>query len=192
MRRRASNRTGPRTQRVFRRRAASVALVALLAAAGCTPTAPRYTVVPTSPEAQARPAEAAPAVPTGDVKLDAFLAEFAAALDRKDWRAIARRLDAPTYADLHDAEVAGGATPAAAASALIADALGLATLAGTEAAPFSGLDRIRVVTIRDASEVNDGVVRVRGDVRLDDDTRLPLNAFVRTVAGRYRIVLSRA
>ena len=170
----------------------ALAVLALVAWSACAPPGLQYSAVPTAPEAATRPAEAQPVAPTGDRQLDAFLAELASALDRHDWYAVARWLDAPTYGDLHDAAVAAGATPEAAAATLIAGALGLDALApsGAEAA-FAGLDRIRVVTLRESSAIGSGVLRVQGDVRLDDDSRLALNVFVQKASGRYRLVLSR-
>ena len=167
-------------------------LVLVALAPACTPPGVQYSVVPSAPKASTRPAEAQPVAPTGDRQLDAFLAEFASALDRHDWYAVARWLDPPTYAELHDAAVAAGATPEAAAATLIASALGLDALAPSgDEAPFAGLDRTLVVTLREASAIGSGVTRVQGDVRLADDSRLPLNAFVQKASGRYRLVLSR-
>ena len=171
---------------------ALVVLTLIALAPACTPPGVQYSAVPSAPKAATRPAEAQPVAPTGDRQLDAFLAEFASALDRHDWYAVARWLDPPTYADLHDEGVAAGATPEAAAATLIASALGLDALAPSGAeAPFAGLDRILVVTLREASEIGSGVTRVQGDVRLADDSRLALNAFVQKASGRYRLVLSR-
>ena len=165
-----------------------------LSTSACAPDGLRYTVVPRGEPAVTRPAVAAPAAPTGDRQLDAFLADFAASVDRKDWYEVARLLEGPTYADLHDAAVAAGDTPEAAAAALIAEALGLTSLGEPGPDPFSSLNRIQGVTLRTVTKLPNGVVRVQGDVRLGEDRRDVLTAFVRRAPDTkgFRIILSRA
>lgn len=162
-------------------------------ASACAPDGVRYTVVPTAEPALTQPAVAAPAAPTGNRQLDAFLSHFASAVDRRDWYAIARMLDGRAYADLHDAAVAEGETPEAASAALIADAIGLRALVTSSSTPFSELNQIRVVTLRETTALPNGVIRIQGDVRLADDRRAVLSAFVRqaTDTRSYRIILSR-
>ena len=162
-------------------------------ASACAPNGLRYTLVPKGGPAVTRPAVAAPAAPTGNRQLDAFLETFASAIDRGDWYSIARMLEGPAYAEQHDAAVASGMTPEAAAAHLIASAIGLGALEEMSAAPFAGLDQIRVVTLRTTTALPGGVTRVQGDVRLDGNQTADLNAFVRLAPDlkRYRIILSR-
>lgn len=187
-------RSGPLTSGLILRPRVSLAVLVLaIVASACAPDGLRYTLVPKGGPAETRPAVAAPAAPTGDRKLDAFLEDFASAIDRGDWYAVARMLEAPAYADLHDAAVASGATPEEAAARLIAGAIGLGSLEETGATPFAGLDRIRVVTLRTTTELRTGVTRIQGDVRLDGGQTADLSAFVRLAPDlkRYRILLSR-
>ncbi|GAB5534683.1 MAG: hypothetical protein Rubg2KO_09320 [Rubricoccaceae bacterium] len=168
-------------------------LVLAAVASACAPDGLRYTLVPKGDPAETQAAVAVPAAPTGDRQLDAFLADFASAIDRGDWYSIARMLEGPAYAEQHDAAVASGDRPEAAAARLIAGAIGLASLEEMGAEPFSGLDRIQVVTLRTTTDLPTGVTRIQGDVRLDGGEVADLSAFVRLAPDlkRYRIILSR-
>lgn len=165
-----------------------------LVASACSPTGVRYTAVPTGEPAVTEPAVAAPAAPTGDRQLDVFLADLASALDREDWYSVARMIEGSVYADLHDEAVASGLSPEAASARLIADALGLGQLEVSGIEPFQGLGQIQVVTLRESETMVNGVIQIRGDVRLTDHRRLPLTAFAQRApdTGRYRLILSRA
>lgn len=162
-------------------------------ASACAPTGARYTLVPAGEPTVTEPAVASPAAPTGDAQLDAFLAELASEIDRHDWRAIALRLEGPAYADLYEEAIAAGASPETASAALIARALGLEALATDLAPSFASLNRIEVVTLRSTEGFPGNVIRVAGDVRLEDDARLPLTAFVQRApdTGRFKLILSR-
>ena len=131
-----------------------------------------------------------PAVPTGDDALDAFLADLAASVDRQAWRAVAEAFEPEPYAERVAAARAGAGSDEAAAVAVVAATLGLSGVFGDAAPSLDGLNRIRVVTFREATLRPGGAARVTGDVRLDDGRTVGLAFDVREGgAGRYRVVV---
>ena len=160
----------------------------LLGACATAPPDP-YGALPAAPPPEAV-ALAHPAVPTGDVALDAFLADLAASVDRQAWRAVAEAFEPAAYAERVAAARVGAGSDEAAAVAVVAETLGLSALFGGVAPSLDALNRIRVVTFRQATRRPDGSARVTGDVRLDDGRTVPLAFDVREGgAGRYRVVV---
>ncbi|MEO0560363.1 MAG: hypothetical protein AAF170_19520, partial [Bacteroidota bacterium] len=154
--------------------------------------APQYRVLPSVPATEPV-AEAQPAVPTGNRQLDAFLAELAAALDRHDWRGVAARFDPAQYAEQWALVTGDGANDGAAAVQVLAETLGMQGLLqpiGTfEADPVSRLERIQVVTFREVEPRRMGTAQIRGDVRLDDGSRLPLQFSIQPMSDTYAVVV---
>ena len=152
------------------------------------PAAGPYQSLPAAPPPEAV-AVAQPAVPTGDEALDAFLADFAAAIDRKAWRSVAEAFDPDAYAARFAAVRAGAESDQAAAVAVVADVLGLGGLLGGATPSLDDLGRIRVVTLRGTEDRPGGAVRVTGDVRLEDGQTLPIAFDVRGRGGTYHVVV---
>lgn len=182
-----------------------LALAALaLVASACAPSAPapaetpehliapQYRVLPSVPATETV-AEAQPAVPTGSLQLDAFLAELAAALDRHDWRGAAARFDPAAYAEQWALISGAGASDEAAAVQALAETLGMQGLLQPydtfRSDPLSRLERLRVVTFREVESRRMGVAEVRGDVRLDDGARVPLLFSVQPMGDTYVVVV---
>ncbi|GAB5534684.1 MAG: hypothetical protein Rubg2KO_09330 [Rubricoccaceae bacterium] len=181
-----------------------IALIALLSVASAC-SAPRvvsetpdyllaeqYRVLPAAPTGEPI-AEAVPAIPTGDAALDRFLAELAAALDRQDWRGVVARFESESYAEQWALINESRQDPEGSAVQVLAETLGMQTILrpfGTlETTLLERLDRIRVVTLRDVSPSASGTVRVSGDVRLDDNTRLPLDFSLQPMGDTYAVVV---
>lgn len=136
--------------------------------------------LPSVPGFGSRVAEAQPVAPTGDAELDAFLAGFAAAVDRHDWRGVAARSDARLLLADFDAAVGAGDAPRQAAGRALARLFGLGAVAESPA-PFDRLDAVRVITLRTTMAMNDlpGVrYLVEGDLRMDDGSTLPLTLHI--------------
>lgn len=131
-------------------------------------------------------ATAQPVIPTGDPELDDFLAELAAAIDRKDWRGVALRMEPDAFAEQR-AFLTEAGRPAAAAQ-VIAETLGLGSLYH-DSESWEGLDRIRVVTFRQHAVQTPGIAGgegfdvIEGSVRLDDGTTLPLSFSILSRGG---------
>lgn len=155
-------------------------LAVLLLASGCKTTP----VIPDSPEdgpyagipsvaATAPMAEAQPVIPTGNPELDTFLSELAAAIDRKDWRGVAKKMEPEAFAEQRAFLEAGGNRQPAAQ--ILAETLGVGELGNWDA-----LDRIRVVTFRQHTVQTPGIAGgegydiIDGTVRLEDGRTLPL------------------
>ena len=158
---------------------------------GCATAPPDpYRALPAAPP-PAAVAVAHPAVPTGDVALDAFLADLAAAVDRQAWRAVAEAFDPDAYASAVAQARGGAASDQAAAVAVVARTLGLQDVFGAASPSLDALNQIRVVTFREAARRPDGSVRVTGDVRLEDGRTVGLAFGVREGgAGRYRVAVA--
>jgi hypothetical protein len=176
----------------------SLALVAVLVGAAllpaCAGSLPMpYAAVPAVP-ARAPIAEANPVAPTGDAALDDFLSELAAAIDRKDWRGVATRFERPAFAEQVAFVTTGAGSTEAAAAQVIAESLGLSALATYTAAsdtdPYAGLDRIVVVTFRDARRAGDRV-DIQGDVRLPDGQTIPLSFSVTPARAGFAVLVPR-
>ena len=154
--------------------------------------APQYRVLPSVSDSEPV-AEAQPAVPTGNRQLDGFLAELAAALDRHDWRGVAARFDPAQYAEQWAFITGEGASDDAAAVQVIAETLGMQRLLQPtdtfEADPLSRLGRLRVVTFREVEPRRMGTAQIRGDVRLDDGTRLPLLFSIQPMGDTYAVIV---
>lgn len=183
----------------------AIVLILGLFASACTPAVPtapanppehliatQYRVLPSVPATEPV-AEAQPAIPTGNAALDAFLAELAAALDRHDWRGVASRFDPASYAEQWALISDDGASEEAAAVQVLAETLGMQDLLQPRdtfgADPVSRLERIQVVTFREVDPRRMGTAQIRGDVRLDDGTRLPFQFSIQPMGDGYAVVV---
>jgi len=191
----------PRTS--WRSGLALLALVTLTSACASTPPdrvqappehllATQYRVLPSVP-AEEPIAEAAPVVPTGDRQLDAFLAELAAALDRHDWRGAASMLEPDSYAEQWALIDASRQNAEASAVQALAETLGMQGILRPydtlTDAPAARLDRLQVVTFREVIPNLDGSVTVRGDVRLDDGTRFPIDFLLQPMGDTFVVIV---
>ena len=154
--------------------------------------APQYRALPSVPAGEPI-AEAAPVVPTGEASLDVFLAELAAALDRHDWRGVVAAFEPDRYAEQW--ALIQGSRDNAEASAVqaLAETLGMQGVLRPydtlENAPVQRLNRLHVVTFREVVPNSDGSVLVRGDVRLDDGSRHPLDFSLQPMGDTFVVVV---
>jgi hypothetical protein len=125
--------------------------------------------------------------------LDVFLAELAAALDRHDWRGVAAAFEPESYAEQWALIDASRDNAEASAVQALAETLGMQpilrpydTLAD---APVARLERLQVVTFREVLPGSTGGVQVRGDVRLDDGTRIPLDFSLQPMGDAFVVVV---
>ena len=174
-------------------------LAVLVALAGCATQRPApdasgpYAGIP-AVAAREPIAEAQPVVPTGDDELDEFLGDLAAAIDRHDWRGVARTMEPEAFGEqraLIEAERASGA-----AAQVIGETLGLGDVVDyTGADPWRALDRIQVITLRQVAVNTPGIVSgeqtysISGDVRLDSGQTLTLEFTVASRGGAYVILV---
>lgn len=137
-------------------------------------------------------AEANPVAPTGDDRLDSFLADFAASVDRHDWYAVARAMEPSGFAEqreLIETERADGA-----AAQVIGETLGLGALVDyTGGRPWKTLNTIEVITLRSVTSNTPGIAggepsyTIDGDVRTASGETLPLRFTLVTRDGNYVI-----
>ena len=169
----------------------SVLLAAALLSA-CTASAPATTPAAALPSVPADPtavAVAQPVAPTGDDALDAFLASFAAAIDRHDWRGVAGLSAAGPLDAAFQAALAAGDAPRDAAARAVAGVLGLDDVADGDS-PFERLDAVRVITLRQVGAVNDlpgARYEVEGDVRLEGGETVPMAFYVSARGDGYAV-----
>ena len=156
------------------------ALAVLVAVSGCrtTPTIPDspddgvYAGIPAVAASEPM-AEAQPIIPTGNDTLDEFLSEIAAAIDRKDWRGVAKMMEPEAFAEQQAFLAAEGRTQPAAQ--IIAETLGIGELEG-----WDGLGEIRVITLREHTVQTPGIAGgegfdlIDGTVRLENGRTLPI------------------
>lgn len=137
-------------------------------------------------------ATAQPVIPTGDPVLDEFLAGFAAAIDRHDWRGVAARMDPETFAEQRALLTADGSEEPAAQ--LIAESLGLGRLYH-DAPGWSGLESIRVVTFREHGVQTPGIAGgeafdlIDGTVRLENGQTLPFSFTIAQRGGAHVVIV---
>lgn len=173
-------------------RLALFALAVTLSA--CSASAPATTpgaALPSVPADTDAIAVAQPVAPTGDARLDAFLATVAAAIDRHDWRGVAALTAPEPLGVVFQTAQASGDAPRDAAARGLARMLGLRDIAAG-AEPFARLDALRVVTLRSAATMNDlpGVAyAIEGDFRFQDGETVPTSFFVGGMGDGYGVVL---
>lgn len=187
-----------------RRVVLALSALAFAACSAVTPTRERtdgpYAALPSSPDdaLTPRPLTARLTYPSRGATptLDAFLDRLTAAIERRNWRAVALFMDEGGFGDRVAVLTSGGLSPERAAATAVEGALGLNAdtlfAAGTDrsVAPFAGLDRIRTASIRGyALGIETGIYRVEGDVLLDDRRRLGTELFVRSTLNGYRLVV---
>ncbi|MEM6327673.1 MAG: hypothetical protein AAF791_11205 [Bacteroidota bacterium] len=178
----------------------ALALVLALSFVGCRGTAPLpeapadgpYAGVPSRP-AEGPIAMAQPVIPTGDDRLDDFLGELAAAIDRQDWLGVAQRMDPEVFPEQRALLERNGSAETAAPQLLL-ETLGIRSL--TEAGPtWDDLGRIRVVTFRQHTVQTPGIAGgdsfdlIDGTVRLDDGSTLPLSFTIASRGGAHVVVV---
>ena len=162
----------------------------------CSTSAPRTpaAALPSVPSDTDLVAVAQPVAPTGDARLDAFLATLAGAIDRHDWRGVAALTAPEPLAVAFQTAQASGDAPRDAAARGLARMLGLHDLAAG-AEPFARLDALRVITLRSAAAMNDmpGVAyEIQGDVRFTDDATTDVSFLVGRLGDGYGVVLPAA
>lgn len=170
------------------------AAVSLSACSGSAPAETPGAALPSVPADADVVAVAQPVAPTGDDRLDAFLADLAAAIDRHDWRGVAMYTAPEPLEIVFRTAQASGDSPRDAAARGVARMLGLRDIAAG-ADPFARLDAVRVVTLRTVGAMNDlpGVQYVvEGDLRLDSGETLPMAFQVGALGDGYGVVLPTA
>lgn len=154
--------------------------------------APQYRALPSVPATEPV-AEAQPVVPTGTRQLDAFLAELAAALDRHDWRGVAAAFEPESYAEQWALIQESRQNAVASAVQALAETLGMQGILRPydtfEDAPVDRLERLQVITLREVIPRSAGTVQVRGDIRLDDGSRIPLDFLLQPIGDTYVVVV---
>jgi hypothetical protein len=129
--------------------------------------------------------------------LNAFLDRLTAAVEARNWRAVALFLDEDALREQMVLLTESGFSPGRAAAETLAGALGLDTAehpllppeADRNGFPFAGLDRVGTITAETVTPEGGTGARVDGYVRLDDRSMPRLSFGIRLTAHGPRVVV---